>query len=132
MEDGAEDMTVTNMHIYSSQDSPDETLGNLFTWCSRKFHIGQFSSVAQSCPTLCYPMDYSTPGLPVHHQLLEFTQPHMHRVGNAIQPSHPLLSSSPPAFNLSKHQGLFSLSQFFTSSIGASASISVLPMNIQD
>ena len=61
----------------------------------------QFSSVAQLCLTLCHPMDCSTPGLPVHHQLLEFTQTHVRRVGDAIQPSHPLLSSSLPAFNLS-------------------------------
>ena len=67
----------------------------------------QFSSVAQLCPTLCDPVDCSTPGLPVHHQLLEFTQTHVHWVGDAIQPSHPLSSPSPPAFNLSKHQGLF-------------------------
>ena len=60
----------------------------------------QFSSVAQSCPTLCNPMDCSTPGLPVHHQLPEFTQTHVHWVGDAIQPSHPLSSPSPPAFNL--------------------------------
>ena len=67
----------------------------------------QFSSVAQSCPTLCDTMNRSTPGLPVHHQLLESTQSRVHRVGDAIQPSHPLLSPSPPAFNLSQHQGLF-------------------------
>ena len=66
----------------------------------------QFSSVAQSCPTLCDPMDCSTPGLPVHHQLLKFTQTHICRVGDAIQPSHPLSSPSPPAVNLSQHQGL--------------------------
>ena len=66
----------------------------------------QFSSVAQSCLTLCDPMNHSTPGLPVHHQLLEFTQTHVHRVGDAIQPSHPLLSPSPPAPNPSQHQGL--------------------------
>ena len=57
----------------------------------------QFSSVTQSCPTLCDPMNCSMPGLPVHHQLLEFTQTHVHRVSDAIQPSHPLLSPSPPA-----------------------------------
>ena len=68
---------------------------------------GQFSSVAQSCPTLSNPMDRSTPGLPVHHQLPKFTQTHVHRVGDAIQPSHPLSSPAPPAFNLSQHQGLF-------------------------
>ena len=66
-----------------------------------------FSSVAQSCPTLCDPMECSTPGLPVHHQLPAFAQSHVHQVGDAIQPSHPLSSPSPPAFNLSQHQGLF-------------------------
>ena len=67
----------------------------------------QFSSVAQSCPTVCDPMDCSRPGLPVHHQLPEFTQTHVHRVDDSIQPSHPLSSPSPPALNLSQHQGLF-------------------------
>ena len=67
----------------------------------------QFSSVAQSCPALCDPMNRSTPGLPVHHQLLEFTQTHVHWVRDAIQPSHPLSSPSPPALNLSQYQGLF-------------------------
>ena len=67
----------------------------------------QFSSVAQSCPTLCDPMNCSTPGLPVHHHLPEFTQTHVHRVYDAIQPSHPLLSPSPPICNLSQQQGLF-------------------------
>ena len=67
----------------------------------------QFSSVAQSCLTLCEPMNYSTPGFPVHHQLLELTQTHVLRVSDAIQPYHPLSSPSPPAFNLSQHQGLF-------------------------
>ena len=67
----------------------------------------QFSSVAQSCPTLCDPMNGSTPGLPVHHQLPEFTQTHVHRVSDAIQPSHPLLSPFPPAPNPSQHQSLF-------------------------
>ena len=66
--------------------------------------IIQFSSVAQSCPTLCDPMSRSTPGLPVHHQLPEFTHTHVHRVSDAIQPSHPLLSPSPPARNPSQHQ----------------------------
>ena len=66
----------------------------------------QFSSVTQRCRTLCDPMNCSTPGLPVHHQLPEFTQIHVHWVSDAIQPSHPLLSPSPPAFNLSQHQGL--------------------------
>ena len=67
----------------------------------------QFSSVAQSCPTVCDHMNRSTPGLPVHHQLPESTQTHVHWVGDAIQPSHPLSSPSPPALNLSQHQGLF-------------------------
>ena len=67
----------------------------------------QFSSVAQSCPTLWDPMDCSTLGLPVHHQLLEFTQTHVHWVGDVIQPSHPLSSPSPPASNLFQHQALF-------------------------
>ena len=65
----------------------------------------QFSSVAQSCLSLCDPMDCSIPGLPVHHQLPEFTQTHVHWVSDAIQPSHPLLSPSPPDFNLSQHTG---------------------------
>ena len=72
----------------------------------RNLAILQFSSVAQSCPTLCNPMNCSTPGLPVHHQLLESTQTHVHWVGDAIQPSHPLPSHF-PAFNLSQHHGLF-------------------------
>ena len=67
----------------------------------------QFSSVAQPCLTLCNPMNCSMPGLPVHHQLQEFTQTHVHRVGDAIQPSHPLSSPSPPAPNPTKHQSLF-------------------------
>ena len=65
------------------------------------------SSVVQSCPTLCDPMNCSTPGLPVHHQLLEFTQTHVHQVSDAIQPSHPLSSPFPPALNPSQHQSLF-------------------------
>ena len=69
--------------------------------------IIQFSSVAQSCPTLCDPMNPSTPGLPVYHQIPEFIQIHVHRVSDAIQPSHPLLSPSPPAPNPSQHQSLF-------------------------
>ena len=67
----------------------------------------QFSSVAHSCPTLCDPMDCSTPGFPVHHQLLALTQTHVHRFSDAIQPSHHLSSPSPASFNLSQHQGLF-------------------------
>ena len=67
----------------------------------------QFSSVTQLCPTLCNPMNHNTPSLPVHHQLPEFTQTHVHRVSDAIQPSHPLSSLFPSALNLSQHQGLF-------------------------
>ena len=67
----------------------------------------QLSSVTQSCLTLCNPMNHSTPGLPVHHQLPEFTQTHVHRVSDAIPPSHPLSSPSPPAPNPSQHQSLF-------------------------
>ena len=74
---------------------------SVFQWFS------SVQSVAQSCLTLCDPMNRSTPGLPVHHQLLEFTQTHVHRVGDAIQPSDPLSSPSPPAPNPSQHQSLF-------------------------
>ena len=77
------------------------------TWFSRGESSVQFSSVAQSCLTLCDPMDCSTSDLPVHHQLLEFTQTHVHWVSDAIQPSHSLLSPCPPALNLPQHQGLF-------------------------
>ena len=81
-----------------------ESLMNLPTL---QFSPVQFSSVAQSCLTLCNSMDCSMPGFPVHHQLLELVQPHVHWVGDAIQPSHPLSPPSLPAFNLSQHQGLF-------------------------
>ena len=73
----------------------------------RYIYSVQFSSVAQSCLTLCDLMNRSTPGLPVHHQLPEFTQTHVYRVSDAIQPSHPLSSPSPPAHNPSQHQSLF-------------------------
>ena len=94
----------------------------------------QFSSVAQSCLTLCDPMECSTPGFPVHHQLPELTQSHVHPVSDAIQPSHPVVpfSSRLQSFPAS---GSFQMSQLFTSggqSIRASALASVLPMNIQD
>ena len=94
------------------------------------FSSVQFSSGAQSCLTLCDPMSRSTPGLPVHHQLPEFTQTHVHRVSDAIQPSHPLSPLSPPALNPSQHQG--QLLAWGDQSIGVSASASVLPMNTQD
>ena len=88
-------------HIVIPREEMGEAIG--------KFRTGsvQFSSVAQSCPTLCDPMNCSTPGLPVHHQLPEFTQTHVHRVSDAIQPSHPLSSPFPPAPNPSQHQSLF-------------------------
>ena len=73
---------------------------------SFSLHV-QFSSVAQSCPTLCNPMNHSTPGLSVHHQLPEFTQTHIHRVSDAIQPAHPLSSPSPSAPNPSQYQSFF-------------------------
>ena len=94
----------------------------------------QFSSVAQSCPTVCDPMNRSTPGLSVHHQLTEFTQTHVHRVDDAIQLSHPVIpfSSCPQSLPAS---GSFPMSQLFASGgqiTGVSASASVLPMNTQD
>ena len=100
----------------------------------------QFSLVTELCPTLCDPMNHSTTGLPVHHKLLEFTQPHAHWVGDAIQSSHPLSSPSRPAPFSSCPQSLqasgsFPMSQPFTwggQSIGVSASASVLPVNTQD
>ena len=93
-----------------------------------------FSSVTQLCATLCNPMDCNAPGFPVHHQLLDLAQIHVHWVGDAIQISHPLSPSSPHAFNLSQHQS-FQMSQFFTSGgqiIGASVLASVFPKSIQD
>ena len=95
-----------------------------------RFSLAQFSSVTQSCPTLCDPMNRSMPGLPVHHKLPEFTQIHVHWVSDAIQPSHPLSSPSPPAPNPS-----FPMSQLFAwggQSTRVSASASVLPMSTQD
>ena len=92
-----------------------------------------FSSVTQSCSTLCNPMDYSMPDFPVHHQLLEFTQTHVHLVGDAIQPSHPLSSPFSSCLQSFSASGSFPVSRLFTSgsqSIGALASI--LPMNIKD
>ena len=94
----------------------------------------QVSSVALSCPSLCNPADCSTPGFPVHHQLLELTQLTSIE-SSAIQPSHPLSSPSPPTFNLSQHQGLFiwvSSSHLVAKVLGVSASTSVLPKNTQD
>ena len=119
------------------QEGPGVTLGCFFRM-RNVLHIGckdssvQFSSVAQLCPTLCSPMNCSMPGLPVHHQLPEFTQTHIHRVGDIIQPSHPLSSPSLPAPNPSQHQSLF---QWVNSSgdqiTGVSALASFLPKNTQ-
>ena len=103
--------------VYKSNDGTDPALKDSFlkTKATVSHHLMpvvqsvshvQFSSVTQSCLTLCDPMNRSTPGLPVHHQLLEFTQTHAHRVSDVIQPSRPLLSPSPPAPNPSQHQGL--------------------------
>ena len=98
------------------------------------YSLVQFSSVTLSRLTLCDPVGCSTRGFPIHHQLPELSHTHVHRVGDAIQPSHPLLSPSPPAFNLSQHQGLFQ----WVSSLYHVAKVlefqlqSVLPMNIQD
>ena len=108
--------------------SPDDIL-----WCTRGFNF-QFSSVAQSCPTLCNPKKFLTPGLPVHHQLPEFTKSHVRGVSDAIQPSHPLLSLSPPASNPSQHQSLSNEStpHMRWQSTGVSALASVLPKKTQD
>ena len=119
------------MYVKSLQTRRERDWRN---WPMQLFRSVQFSSVAQSCPTLCDPMNHSTPGLPVHHQLPGFTQTHVHRVGDAIQPSRPLSSPSPPAFNLSQHAS-FLMNQLYISggqSTGVSASASVLPKNIQD
>ena len=95
--------------------------------------LSQFSSVAQSCPTLCDPMNCSTPGLSVHHHLPEFTQIHVHWVGDAIQPSHPLSTPSPPAPNPSQHQSLFQWlnSSHEVATTGVSALASFLPKKSQ-
>ena len=98
---GSGRMQILQAHKFLPSFSPRSLLSFLLP----PSHF-QFSSVAQLCPTLCDPMDCSTPGFPVHHQLPEFAQTHVHRISDAIQPSHPLSSPSPPAFNLSQHQGL--------------------------
>ena len=89
---------------------------------------------AESCPIICNPVDCSMPGFPVHHHFPEFARGYVHWIGDAIQPSHPLSPSSPSAFNLSQHQGLFPMSHPFAScgqSIGASALVPVLPKTIR-
>ena len=111
-----------------------QTLYHLSTREAHLTFFSQFTSVAQSCPTLCDCMNRSTPGLPVHHQLLQFTQTHVHWLSDAIQPSHPLSSPSPPAFNLS-HFRVFSNESVFASgsqNIAVSPSTSVIPMNTQE
>ena len=103
---------VSIVYIHQSQ-SPNSSHPSFPTSCPYVDSCNlQFSSVAQSCPTLCDPMNCSTPGLPVHHHLPEFTQTHVHRVHDAIQPSHPGSSPSPPAPNPSQHQS-FPMSQLF-------------------
>ena len=101
-----EKANISPKYIANSRAGGFLSLHTLSSICSlRCFSSVQFSP--QSCPTLGNPMNCSMPGLPVHHQLPEFTQTHVHRVGDAIQPSHPLSSPSPPAPNLSQHQSLF-------------------------
>ena len=110
-------LTPYNKKIHKSKHPPCIYYSVLCTVCHRSMfihsakgtslHSVQFSSVTQSCPMLCDPMNCSTPGLPVHHQLPEFTQTHVHRVSDAIQPSLALSSPSPPAPNPSQHQSLF-------------------------
>ena len=99
--------------------------------CSQAFSSVQFSSVHQSCLTFCNPMNRSTPGLHVHHHLPEFTQTHVHRVSDAIQPSHPLSSPS-PALNPSQHQSLFQWVNYSHEVAKVLASASFLPKNTQD
>ena len=106
-----------------------------FTKNNAQFYMCSVYFIRSVVSDPLWPHELQHTGLPVHHQLPEFTQTHVHWVGDATQPSHPLSSPSPPAFNLSQHQGSFQTSQFFTSggqSIGLSASTSVLPMNTQD
>ena len=91
------------LYLHSAQAASSQ-IQNIFL---KVLHTVQFSSVTQLCLTLCDPVNRRTPGLPVHHKLPEFTQTHAHRVDDAIQPSHPLSSPSPPASNPSQHQGLF-------------------------
>ena len=115
MGEGHKRKIVRRVKKVEDKTSTQRSNNGLLTACSKypeqsvwhMFSSVQFSLVVQPCPTLCNPMNCSIPGLPVHHQLMEFTQTHVHRVGDAIQPSHPVSSPSPPAFNLSPHQVLF-------------------------
>ena len=113
-------------------DSPNNYFSCLMS--KKKKKLLSFSSVAQSCLTLCDPMDRGMPGLPVHHQLLESTQTHVHWVSDVIQPSHSLSSPSPPALNPSQHQGLFKWVSFSHQAAKGlvSVSTSILPVNTQD
>ena len=111
--------------------STDEQIKKLWYTYKMEYSV-QFSSVIQSCPTLCDPMDYSIPGFPVHHQLPELAQTHVHWVSDATQPSDPLSSPSPPTFNLSQQQGLFQWVSCSYQVARVSSSASALPMNIQD
>ena len=100
--------STSQIQTYTKRGSWSLFGGLLSIWSTTAFSVSQsVSSVVQLCPTLCDPMNRSMPGLPVHHQLPEFTQTHVHRVPDAIQPSHPLSSPSPPAPNPSQHQSLF-------------------------
>ena len=102
---------VPAQQVLEAKSLPQGTsaqLGELVS-LTRALSSVQFSTVAQLCPTLSDPMNHSIPGLPVHHQLLESTQTHVHKVSDAIQPFHPLFSTAPPACNPSQHQGLFQL-----------------------
>ena len=120
-------------HCLTTLSLPSQQCCQEITWIS--LISVQFSSLAQSCPTLLDPMNLSTPGLPVCHQLPEFAQTHVHWVGDAIQPSHPLSSPSPPAPKSLSASESFQMSQLFTSggqSIGVSVSASVLPVNTHD
>ena len=126
---------ILKLHLLICSSSLPPSFPQTLPWTSYpSISSVQFSSVTQSCPTLCNPMNRSMPGLPVHHQLPEFTQTHAPRVSDVIQPSHPLLSPSPPAPNPSQHQGLFQWvnSAWGGQSIGVSTSTSVLPTNTQD
>ena len=95
-------LKMVQMNFFTKQSHRSRKQFYGYQWESQSV-----SSVAQSCLTLCDPMDFSMPGFPIHHQLPERAQTHVHQVSNAIQPSHPLLSASPPAFNLSQNQGFF-------------------------
>ena len=100
--------TASGKFVFSTFKIDLKSQGSLLPlWSKSPFSSVQFSSVAESCPTLCDPMNRSTPGLPVHHHLPEFTQTQVYQVSDAIQPSHPLSSPSPPAPNPSQHQSLF-------------------------